>query len=403
MRVMIINSVVDYGSTGKIVRDIANELKLYGHEVLIAYGRHEIVDAKDTLYFGNCFSSGYHLMMTRLFGNHGLHSKKATKKLIEEIKRFNPDIINLHNIHGYYVNYPMLMDFLAEIEVKVYWTLHDAWPFSGSAAYFDYHGCKVWEDGCVICKSTNDYPRVKLLANQERNFYLKKEKFTQVKDLTIITPSDWLSSMAKNTFLKKYHIATINNGIDLNTFKIVDVNQTLEKLEIRDKFVILGVASKWENRKGLKYFLDLSKHIKKDEIIVLIGLDQKQIRALPKNIIGIERTKNIEELVEFYNIADVFMNPTLEDNFPTTNIEAIACGTPVITFDTGGSPEAIDKNTGIVTKNKNVKDLLKAKETIRNSQSDYLNNCRGRAEKKYSKKTFANKYYELFSEFKNNE
>ncbi len=395
MRVMFINSVVDYGSTGKIVRELAEGLKEQGHEVLIAYGRHDAKKDEDTFNISNKWSTYYHVLMTRLFGRHGLHSSKETKKLIEKIDEFKPEIIHLHNVHGYYLNVPMLFDHLSKQDIKIYWTLHDAWSFSGSSAYFDYHGCKEWNNGCVVCESFKDYPEVKLFPNQKRNFAWKEKSFTSVKDLTIISPSDWLSDMARTTFLNKYPVLTINNGIDLDTFRVKStVNYNNEKLD--GKFVILGLASVWERRKGLDYFLELSNKLSSDEIIVLVGLEKSQIDNLPHNIVGIERTKNVEELVDIYNRADVFLNPTLEDNFPTTNLESLACGTPVITFDTGGSPEAIDEKTGIVCEEKSLDSILMALQNIRQSSIDFENECSSRAQRLYSKELSSQKYIDLF-------
>lgn len=392
MKIMFINSVVDYGSTGKIVRDLANGLKDKGHDVLMVHGREDIKDISDTFSIHDKYATIYHVLMTRLFGAHGLHSKHATKKLIAKIKEYDPDIIHLHNIHGYYLHVPMLFKYLSGLDTKIYWTLHDAWSISGSSAYFDYHGCAHWDEGCVECVSTKDYPKASLFANQKRNFKWKKEAFTSLKDLTIVTPSDWLTNMVKTSFLKKYPAITINNGINLDVFNVKEAKESLYK----DKYVILGVASVWETRKGLPFFIELADHLKQDEIIVLVGLEQKLINEMPSSILGIERTKDLDEMVDLYNRADVFLNPTLEDNFPTTNLEALACGTPVITFDTGGSPEAIDSMTGLVCEAKDVESIRQSLNRIRNSTKDYKKACRDRAETLYSKETMLANYFNLF-------
>lgn len=352
MRVLFINSVIDYGSTGKIVRDLANGLKEQGHEVRMAFGRmdtqgssEDFIDIRDT------YGTYWHLAMTRIFGRHGLHSKRATKKLLREIDAFSPDIVHLHNLHGYYLNVPQLLEHLKTRKCRVIITLHDCWLFSGSSAYFEYNGCKEWNDGCVVCNSTRDYPEAIFSWGQKRNFKWKQEALKGFDNLTIITPSKWLTDLASTTFLNQYEIKTIHNGIDLNVFKKTIENAEIDGVSSED-FVILGVSSIWERRKGLDVFIDLSSTLKPHEKLILIGLNDTQLKSIPDNVIGLKRTSNVQELVAYYNRADVFVNPTYEDNFPTTNLESLACGTPVITFNTGGSPEAVDARTGWITAEK---------------------------------------------------
>lgn len=332
MKVLFINSVVDYGSTGKIVRELANSLKDDGHEVLIAYGRNKKEVAEDSFYFGDTMSTLFHVAMTRFFGRHGLHSSRQTRKLIHKIESYKPDVIHLHNVHGYYLNVPMLFEYLSSINVKVLWTLHDAWPISGSSAYFDYHGCKVWNDGCVECNSTDDYPQASLIKRQKKNFKWKKDSFTSINDLTIITPSQWLQKLIETTFLRKYPVVTVHNGINTSVFKSHDS-------VVKDSKLILGVSNDWEERKGLKDFIKLRELLPKEYSIKLVGLSEKQIASLSDGIYGISRTNSVEELVDLYASAYVFVNPTYEDNYPTTNIESLCCHTPVLAYDTGGNKE----------------------------------------------------------------
>ncbi|QIK70044.1 glycosyltransferase [Erysipelothrix sp. HDW6C] len=341
MKVLFINSVVDFGSTGKIVRSLADGLKEQGHEVLIAYGRHSKEPSHDTFYIGDKPSMAYHMLMSHFFGRHGLHSTKATKRLIDKIKEFKPDIIHLHNVHGYYLNVKMLLEYLATTDIRVLWTLHDAWTISGSSAYFDFHGCKVWEDGCVECNSTKDYPASLFIKRQRKNFAWKKKTISQLKNVTFITPSKWLKELGETSFLRQFPIEVVYNGIDVETFNS-DNNKK------REPKVLLGVANKWETRKGLEDFISLSERISEDYQIILIGLSKEQIARLPQNITGIERTANVQELVGYYASAYAFINPTYEDNYPTTNLEALACGTPVIAYDTGGNNEISNEHVIIV-------------------------------------------------------
>lgn len=355
MKIYFINSVVDYGSTGKIVRDLANQLKKQGNTVRIAYGRHDAKSSTDTLNLSTRPGFLLHYLLSRLFGRHGLHSTQKTKILIEDIKKFNPDTIHIHNVHGYYLNVPLLLKELKSMNVKIIWTLHDAWLISGSSAYFDYHGCKTWDMGCVECNSTKDYPRADLIKRQKKNFEWKKKSLTGFQNLTFITPSIWLMNLISSSFLNTYPCTVVNNGIDTTIFK-QRINEGLTK-RYQDKKVLLGVASIWERRKGLQDFIQLNEMISKDYNIILIGLSKKQIKELPETIIGVERTSDAKELAQYYSMAHAYLNPTYEDNYPTTNLEALSCNTPVIAYDTGGNKEV----QGIeIVKQGDVKEMLSA-------------------------------------------
>jgi putative colanic acid biosynthesis glycosyltransferase len=360
MIILQINSVCGVGSTGRIATDIHAILEEKGHESYIAYGRGNPIKCNSSIKIGNNLDNYMHVAKTRILDMHGFGSKRATKGFIEKIKLLNPDVIHLHNIHGYYINVELLFEYLKSVDIPVIWTLHDCWAFTGHCAYFDYSGCNCWKvGGSHKCIQKKSYPTSLLLNNSTNNYKRKRKSFTGVKNLTIVTPSKWLAEIVKQSFLSEYPVTVINNGIDLDVFKPCE-SIFKKEYNLRNKFIILGVASVWDNRKGLGYFIQLSKEIKNDEVIVLVGLTEQQIKTLPKNIIGISKTNSAHELANIYSCADVFINTTLEDNFPTTNIEALACGTPVVTFRTGGSVESIDKSCGIVAEKGNVQQLIDA-------------------------------------------
>jgi len=330
---------------------------------------------------------------------HGFASRKATKQLINKIEELKPDVINLHNIHGYYVNIEILFDYLKKINIPVVWTFHDCWPFTGHCSYFDSVACEKWKTHCQNCPKKSFYPKSLLIDNSFKNFSDKKQIFNQLDNLHIITPSNWLKNLVKQSFLSKFPVSCIHNGIDLSKFNPVEnVEKLIQKWNLKDKIIVLGVASIWDRRKGLDDFISLSNKLSDTYQIILIGLTKKQIAQLPKNIIGIERTESIEELAEYYSLAKVFVNPTYQDNFPTTNIEALACGTPVVTYNTGGSPEAIDKETGIVVEKGNVNDLKTAIERVTSAKTEYYDKekCRKRAEKHFDKNERYQDYLQLF-------
>ncbi len=383
MKVLQINSVCGIGSTGRIATDIHRTLIEQGHESYIAYGRDLPKNCDNAIRIGTKIDNYTHVVKTRLFDRHGFSSTQATKEFINKIRDIDPDIIHLHNIHGYYINIEVLFNYLKEANKPVIWTLHDCWSFTGHCAYFDYARCDKWKTGCYSCPEKKAYPRSLIFDNSKRNYINKKEIFTGLKNLTIVTPSQWLSNLVQDSFLNEYSVKVINNGIDLNTFR-PNAGEFRKKYNLCSKFIILGVASVWDRRKGLKYFVELADKVSEDEVIVLVGLTEKQINQIPKNIIGITRTNNVEELVDIYSSSDVFVNPTLEDNFPTTNLESLACGTPVITFDTGGSPESIDERTGTVIKKFSTDHiLLSIRQIKKDGKTTYSSNCHVRVRNFY--------------------
>ena len=341
--ILFINSVCN-GSTGTICKNLYKAAAEAGHECCIAYGRGEAPKGFKTIKIGNKLDIYLHVLKARLFDASGFGSKQATKELIKKIDEFKPDIIHLHNIHGYYVNIEILFKYLKEHpEIKKIWTLHDCWAFTGHCAYYTYAKCDKWKTCCKgYCPNRNEYPKT-IFSCVTKNYTKKKNIFSNVENMILVTPSKWLKNEVKKSCLKNYDVGIINNGVDKKIFKYTE-SDIKERYGIENKKIILGVASVWDKRKGLDIFIELSNQLDDDYQIVLIGLNKKQIKNLPNNIIGISRTENVEELVKWYSAAEVFFNPTLEDNYPTTNLEAINCGTPVVTFDTGGSPESAFAN-----------------------------------------------------------
>ena len=346
----MINVVCGIRSTGRICTDLAMELESYGHEVKIAYGREYVPEQyqKYAMRIGTNVDVKLHSIKSRLLDGAGFGSKKATKKFIEWIKEYNPDVIHLHNIHGYYINVEVLFNYLKVCGKKIIWTLHDCWAFTGHCANFTMIKCEKWKNKCLNCPQKLSYPK-SFIDCSNRNYERKKKLFTQVPNLLIVTPSKWLANLVKYSYLKEYPVNTVNNGIDINIFKPTP-SDFRNKLELQNKKIILGVSNVWDIRKGFNDYLKLSKVIDETYFIVLVGVNKKQLKKLPKNMIGITRTNNAKELAEIYTSADVFFNPTYEDNYPTVNLEARACGIPVITYNTGGSPESAGDECIVIEK-----------------------------------------------------
>lgn len=406
--VLQINACLHIGGTGMVAENIGQKVLEEGWDSCIAYARNYIANPpyslSRTIKIGGKMDFYWHVLSNRIFDNQGLLSKSSTQQLIRQIEEIKPDIINLHNLHGYYLNYPLLFKYIGEKDIPVVWTLHDCWAFTGHCTYFDAVGCYKWKESCEKCPSLKGYPSSLFFDRSKRNYKTKNEVFNSLKRLTLVPVSDWLASLLKDSFLQEHPIRVIHNGIDINRFhpEEKDFQETREKYGIGNEKVILGVASTWDQRKGLDDFITLSSMLSNEFCVVLLGLSEKQINMLPDNIIGLKRTSDFHELLRLYSLSSVFCNPTYEDNFPTTNIEALACGTPVITYRTGGSVEAIDEQTGLIVEKGDVKGLCDAilKITSR-SKSEYSTICRERAVTKWNKDNRFCEYIDLYKEILN--
>lgn len=412
MKYLFINTVAGSGSTGKITADKCRELQAQGHQCVLAYGRSE-TNCEDicTYRIGTAMDYRIHGLETRLFDRHGLGSVRATRNFLKWVTEYDPDIIWLHNLHGYYINVEMLFDYLKKSEKKVFWTLHDCWAFTGHCTHFIYAGCDKWKTECCHCCQKGRYPKSVLFDRSRQNYCQKKRAFTGVKDMTLITPSQWLEGLIKDSFLKEYKTKVVYNTIDTKVFRPTQ-GDFRKRYHLEDKWIILGVANVWDKRKGLDDFIKLVGMLDDRYAVVLVGLNQKQIQKISRkirnirkkpvkvenfvnlcgdsvcekiyaemqtggglaitpdikqlyqcirNIFPIERTDlhkgnskllclkrtdSANELAEIYTAADVFVNPTYEDNYPTVNLEAQACGTMVITYDVGGCKETLINEGG---------------------------------------------------------
>lgn len=397
INIVQINVDANNGSNGGIARDIGKLIRQEGWTSTIIYGRKHVPDESTLIKVGSNIDVIFHLLESRLFDNHGLSSRTVTKKLVSKLQSIKPDIIHLHNIHGYYINFRILFNYINTNKIPVIWTLHDCWTFTGHCAFFNIINCDKWKTKCHNCKLRSGYPTSWLLDKSQRNFNLKKELFTATDNMVLVPVANWLHNYLKESFFKDKNIETIHNGIDLNVFRPLSIKKNTLGVN-SDKFVILGVANGWIARKGLQEFIKLSKN--PNYQIILIGTNKETDKIIPPNIISIHKTENQNELSKYYSIADVFVNPTYADTFPTVNLEALACGTPVITYRTGGSPEAIDEHTGYVVECGDFENLRMAIESIRNkTQEDKIvmqKLCRKRAENYFNKDICFNKYISLY-------
>ena len=363
MKYLFINSVAGYGSTGRIAAETCRELMKDGHECVLAFGRNK-ANCEDvpTVQIGTAWDYRLHGVRGRLLDDHGFGSKAATRRFLDWVREYDPDVIWLHNIHGYFIHIGLLFDYLRGCGKKIFWTLHDCWSFTGHCAYFDFAGCDKWKTGCHHCPQKHTYPQSLLLDNSRRNYERKKLLFTGIPDLTLTVPSHWLESRVKQSFLGEYPVQVDYNKIDRTVFKPTP-GDFREKYGLEKKTILLGVASVWEERKGLKDFLALSSMLDDRYRIVLIGLSEEQRKNLPQNILGLPRTNSLEELAQAYTAADLFVNPSVEETFGMTAMEARCCGTEAIVYKDTACEEIVNQFGGIAV-DRGAENLLAAIEKL---------------------------------------
>lgn len=389
-KLLQINITSNWGSTGKIAEAINMAAQRKGWECSTAYGRWANPSKFPTYKVGNKWDLYVHYFENRIFDREGLSSRRATKALIRHIEELKPDVISLHNIHDHYLNYELLFRYLNETEIKVVWTFHDCWAMTGHCMHFVTKNCDRWKTGCHDCLMKGEYPK-SLVDRSRKNWELKKSLFAGCKNLSVVACSDWIADFARESFLKDKRILTIHNGVDLSIFK------PQSKTESK-RFKIIAVSSPWYPAKGELDIYKLRSILSDEDFeIIMVGLSANQIKKLPAGIRGIQRTQSVNELAKLYSDSDVLINPTYADTFPTVNLEAMACGTPVITYRTGGSPEAVDEKTGIVVEQGDIDSLADA---IRKMKEHPLSSadCRKRAEEHFDKDKCFEKYIELYDE-----
>lgn len=400
-------------STGRIMKEIGELAMANGWESYVAYskGRDGLPGSTSIpVPVGNKASVAWHGLQTRILDRHGLGSVLATKRFIEDIRRIGPDIIHIHNIHGYFLNYRILFDFLSHSGIQVIWTVHDCWLYTGHCYHYMYAGCDRWKTGCGHCPQRGKFPRSLFADRSARNFRDKRDAFCSMPEdrLTIVPVSDWMRSEMSESFLKDYRFQVIHNGIDTDVFS----PQPALESEVRrcyglgDRHVILGIASIWSEEKGLNDFVEMAARLDSDEVIVLVGMDRKQLddvlsrcgrTVLGDRMVAVKRTADVHQLAGLYSTADVLVNPTWQDNYPTVNLEAISCGTPVVTYRTGGSIEAVAGDTGFVVEQGDIEGLVDAVRRVETlGKAHFMDACRSRAVKEFRKEDRYAEYIELY-------
>ena len=409
-KIVHISGAINFGAPGRIVEQIGLLSQRNGYECLVAHStRNENPSQLRHYAMTTRWQEVVHALGAKFLDFHGLLSTAQTIALVERIKDYQPDIIHLHNIHGYFCNFKVLFEYLDSVDTPVVWTMHDCWPFTGRCFHFIGVDCDKWKTGGYDCKAEPGYTVSKYYDRSKELYALKKRLFSSVKNLTLVPVSDWQAAFLKDSFLKDCNVHTIHNGVDIEKFRPMNGNRLRDKHKLDGKFVILGVASPWNTRKGLDDFCRMRTMLSDEFAIVMVGLTPKQIEKLPDGIIGIARTESQQELAEYYSMADVFVNLTYLDTFPTTNLEALACGTPVITYRTGGSPEAICDTacekvekagaeyhpTGMVVEQGDVEGIIRCVRELK-SRPISAAVCRQRAEVLFDKDKCFEEYIKLY-------
>lgn len=393
MKVLFINEVCGVTSTGRICTDIASILEEQGHTAYVGYGRKTVPEKmqKYAVKIGGKASVYAHALLSRIFDNTGFYSYLATKKFIKWVKQYNPDVIHLHNLHGYYINIKLLFNYLKKCSKPIVWTLHDCWSFTGHCSHYDFVGCQKWKTGCYNCPQKREYPASVLFDRSKQNYIQKKKLFCGVNNLQIVTPSEWLKKQVEQSFLCEYPVSVINNGIDTSVFKPTQSNFKKQH-GIEDKIMLLGVANVWTQRKGIEDFALLANKLDSKYKLVLVG--DLRGRKCPEGIIHIEHTNSIKEMADIYSAADLYLNLSYEETQGLTTIEAMACGSPVIVYNKTAVSECIDDECGIVLEGFSIDKMICAI----NIAIDFdVGKCIKKS-KNYAKNECFEKYIKLYEE-----
>ncbi len=347
MKIISIN-LGTFGSTGKIMYALTSLVEEDGGEGLMVYPSlpQNFIERDKDLKLTGTFNRKLNSLMEKLTGLQGCFSFRNTRRVVRYLKKHKPDIVHLHNIHGMKLHHGRLFKYLKKSGVRVIWTLHDCWSFTGQCPHFTIAKCDKWKAGCYRCPQYRQ-DNVAYIDRTKSMWKRKKKWFTGVPDMTLVTPSKWLEGLVRESFLREYPVQVIYNGIDLSVFTPTE-SDFRQKHGLENKKIVLGVSFGWDDRKGLDVFMELARRLGDGYKVVLVGTNEQTDSLLPKNILSVHRTQSQRELAEIYTAADVFVNPTREETFGLVNIEALACGTPVVTFRTGGSPEAVDERCGTV-------------------------------------------------------
>ena len=397
-RILYINESIGTGSVANIIEQIGIKAQSLGYTCMVAHGARYVGTSCLPHYaFSSKVEEYMHGILSLLGNAHGLGSRMATRRLIAFIQKWKPTLIHLHNLHGYYLNYPFLFDYLKQANIPVVWTLHDCWALTGRCAHFTLSGCEQWKTGCRKCPMYRDYPRSVLCGFTQRNFELKKHAFNGIKNMTVTTVSEWLNRQVAQSLLQAYPCQTILNGIDVQHFHPV-VSDWRKRWKAEMKVVLLGVASQWTETKGWSDWLQLTRQLDDTYCVVLIGVNEQQKRQLPSNCITISHIADKHEMAEIYSSADIYVNLAHQESFGLTLIEAMACGTPCISYNNTAIPETTTPDSCIVVDDGDIRSVVTAIKTQGRRMKDERGDlCRQHVMTHFNEEDKIDEYMKLYS------
>ena len=394
--ILQINVDANNGSNGSIARDIGTLVLNRGWNSYIAYGRRHIPCDSNLIRVGNKWDVRWHGLESRILDNHGLSSRLVTKSFLKKIDEIHPDIIHLHNIHGYYINYRILFEYISSRNIPIVWTLHDLWPMTGHCSISN--DCDKFTFGCHNCPAKTGYPKSLLFDFSKRNFEIKKKTFTLPARMVITTVSKWLKEETSKSFLNKYPVRVIYDGIDTDCFRPTQSNLR-DKLNLNGKYIILAAAANWTVSKGWNDYITLASYLPKDFVIILVGVSKDKYRDLPDNIIPISRIENKSELAKYYSMADILLNLSYAETFGMTTAEALACGTPGISYNRTACPEVLSQDTGIIVDAGNIGQVAEAIETIKKRDKQFYSyKCRQRVLDNFDSKIVNQEFLNIYDD-----
>jgi len=397
MKLLQINVDANNGSNGSIAQELGKEALKRGWESYIAYGRRCVPSESDLIRIGTDYDVKIHGIQSRLFDNHGLASKSATRQFIKTVEGIRPDLIHLHNIHGYYLNYKLLFEYLYETNIPVVWTFHDCWPFTGHCGYFESVQCEKWKTECHSCELRRFYPKSLFLDRSTRNYKLKKRLFTSINSLHITTVSKWLMSKVEDSFFRDYPISTVYNFVNEKVFKPNVERIKRSDYGLDERTILIGAAANWVPSKGIPDFNALADSLSDKYQIVMVGVTEDVKKQISPNVRSLARVENPQKLAALYAEADILLNLSRQETFGMTTLEAMACGTPGISYNNTACPEVLSNDTGVVVPTGDVKAVMEAIGLIeKRGKESYRNNCVERANSVFSKKNIISQYFDVY-------
>lgn len=396
MKIVQINAVYQFSSTGRTTMEMHQSLKARGIDSYVFCTNHHIPE-EQVFMIGNKVDHKLHALGSRVFGRQGYFSYCATKKMIAHLRRISPDVVILRNLHGNYVNLPLLLKFLAKEDIATIVVLHDCWFFTGHCCHYTADKCYKWQEECHHCQILRKYNSSLFFDNSRSIFRMKKDLFQKIPRLAVVGVSDWITNEAKKSpiFANAKSISRIYNWIDLDKFyPRKDSSLRIDLGLSENDFAALGVSQTWDNGKGLDVIIRTAKQMP-DIKVVLVG--NKPDMELPSNVICPGSCTSVDKLAEYYSMANVFFNFSIQETFGKAAAESLACGTPLIVNNATANPELCGDGCGYVIDNGRSKDVVSSiKQVLMKSSSEYIKSCREFAKTNFERNLVVDKFIELF-------